>query len=69
MRNRVGRSFLFAIPELWRVLAVLEDAAKPGGDYSPPRSRPDPLRNFIDAMVGMLEAPWTDPAAPKRGRR
>jgi AcrR family transcriptional regulator len=46
------------------ILAVLESAAKPGGGYSAPWGAPDPLRNFIDAMVGMFEAPSTDPAKP-----
>ena len=41
------------------VLAVLEGAAKSGAGYARPWAYPDPLRNFIDAMVGMLEAPWT----------
>lgn len=40
-----------------------------GGGFTKPWSSPDPLRNFIDAMVGMLEAPWTDPQAPKPSRR
>ena len=44
------------------VLAVLEGAARPQGGYAKPWGAPDPLLNFIDAMVGMLEAPWTPPA-------
>jgi hypothetical protein len=38
---------------------VLEGAAKPRGGYAKPWGAPDPLLNFIDAMVGMFEAPWT----------
>jgi AcrR family transcriptional regulator len=43
------------------VLAVLEGAAGESGGYAKPWDSPDPLRNFIDAMVGMFEAPWTPP--------
>ena len=50
---------LFYFSASTAVLAVLEGAAKPGGGFAKPWSRPDPLRNFIDAMVGMFEAPWT----------
>ena len=46
------------------VLAVLEGAAQPQGGYAKPWDAPDPLLNFIDAMVGMFEAPWT----PTKGR-
>jgi AcrR family transcriptional regulator len=41
------------------VLAVLEGAAKPRGGFAKPWDAPDPQLNFIDAMVGMFEAPWT----------
>lgn len=44
------------------VLAVLESAATTSGGYAKPWDAPDPLRNFIDAMVGMLEAPSTEAA-------
>ena len=47
------------------VLAVLEGAAKPDAGYSRPWDSPDPLRHFIDAMVGMLEAPWSAVEADK----
>ena len=43
------------------VFAVLEGAADESGDYAKPWDSPDPLRNFIDAMVGMFEAPATSP--------
>jgi AcrR family transcriptional regulator len=43
------------------VLAVLEGAADESGGYAKPWDSPDPLRNFIDAMVGMFEAPSTSP--------
>ena len=49
---------LFYFSASTAVLAVLEEAAKPGGGYAPPWNGPDPLRNFIDAMVGMFEAVW-----------
>jgi AcrR family transcriptional regulator len=51
---------LFYFSASTAVLAVLEAAAKPGGGFAKPWNRPDPLRNFIDAMVGMFEAPWTE---------
>jgi len=65
---------LFYFSASTAVLAVLEGAAKPGGGYAKPWDMPDPLRNFIDAMVGMFEAPWTgaerpDRVSPSRGRR
>jgi AcrR family transcriptional regulator len=60
---------LFYFSASTAVFAMLEGAAKPGGGYATPWRRPDPLGNFIDAMVGMFEAPWTDPRAPKRRRR
>ena len=59
---------LFYFSASTAVLAVLEEAAKPGGGFAEPWSSPDPLRNFIDAMVGMFEAPWTAPGPSKRGR-
>jgi AcrR family transcriptional regulator len=63
---------LFYFSASTAVFALLEGVAKPGGGYAPPWSRPDPLRNFIDAMVGMFEAPWTTPGASvdsKAGRQ
>jgi AcrR family transcriptional regulator len=60
---------LFYFSASTAVLAVLEGAAVPGGGYAKPWNNPDPLRNFIDAMVGMFEAPWTGDDAPKRARR
>jgi len=50
------------------VLAVLEGAAKPRGGYAKPWNTPDPLQNFIDAMVGMFEAPWTPPGRASAGQ-
>jgi AcrR family transcriptional regulator len=50
---------LFYFSASTAVLAVLEGAARPGGGFAKPWSHPDPLCNFIDAMVGMFEAPWT----------
>jgi AcrR family transcriptional regulator len=58
---------LFYFSASTAVFAVLEGAARPGGPAKPWNS-PDPLSNFIDAMVGMFEAPWTG-ASPKRARR
>ena len=61
MPERVrDQRLLFYISASTAVLAVLEAAAKPGGGFAKPWNRPDPLRNFIDAMVGMFEAPWTE---------
>jgi AcrR family transcriptional regulator len=62
---------LFYFSASTSVLAVLEDAAKPNGGYAKPWNAPDPLRNFIDCMVGMFEAPWTggDEASPPRRKR
>ena len=50
---------LFYFSASTAVLAALEGAAQPGGGFAKPWISPDPLRNFIDAMVGMFEAPWT----------
>jgi len=50
---------LFYFSASTAVLAVLEAAAKPGGRFAKPWNDPDPLYNFVDAMVGMFEAPWT----------
>jgi AcrR family transcriptional regulator len=50
------------------VLAVLEGAAIEAGGYAKPWDSPDPLRNFIDAMVGMFEAPWTERQSSSLGR-
>ena len=60
---------LFYFSASTAVLAVLEGAAKPNGGYAKPWDTPDPLRNFIDAMVGMFEAPWTDADPPSQRRR
>jgi AcrR family transcriptional regulator len=59
---------LFYFSASTAVFAVLEAAAKPGGGYAAPWSRPEPLSNFVDAMVGMLEAPWTDREAGRSPR-
>lgn len=48
------------------VLAVLEGASARTGGYAKPWDSPDPLRNFIDAMVGMFEAPWSGSPAAAR---
>jgi AcrR family transcriptional regulator len=64
---------LFYFSASTAVLAVLEGAARPGGGYVKPWTSPDPLRNFIDGMVGMFEAPWTggsaEPSPPPRRAR
>jgi AcrR family transcriptional regulator len=60
---------LFYFSASTAVLAVLEGAVRPGSGYAKPWNSPDPLRNFIDAMVGMFEAPWTGDDAPPRTRR
>ncbi len=64
---------LFYFSASTAVLAVLEGASRPGGGYAKPWNHPDPLRNFIDGMVGMFEAPWTGsadaPSPRKRVRR
>ncbi len=59
---------LFYFSASTAVLAVLEGAVLPGGGYAKPWNRPDPLRNFIDAMVGMFEAPWTGDGPSKQTR-
>jgi AcrR family transcriptional regulator len=41
------------------ILAVLEGAVDESGAYVKPWDSPDPLRNFIDAAVGMFEAPFS----------
>jgi len=41
------------------ILAVLEDAMNEKGTYSAPWSSSDPLTNFVEAAIGMLEAPHT----------
>jgi len=41
------------------ILAVLEGAMNEKGGYSVPWSSGNPLTNFVEAAVGMLEAPHT----------
>jgi hypothetical protein len=60
---------LFYFSASTAVLAVLEGATKPNSGYAKPWDAPDPLRNFIDAMVGMFEAPWTGAGAPSPPKR
>jgi AcrR family transcriptional regulator len=43
------------------IFAVLEGALDENRSYAEPWSAPDPLGNFIDAAVAMLEAPLTSP--------
>jgi AcrR family transcriptional regulator len=43
------------------IFAVLEGALDEKRSYAEPWSAPDPLGNFIDAAVAMLEAPLTSP--------
>ena len=62
------QAVLFYFSASTAVLAVLEEAAKPGGGHASPWNTPGPLHNFIDAMVGMFKAPWTEPD-PSRRRR
>ena len=45
------------------IFAVLEGALDENRSYAEPWSAPDPLGNFIDAAVAMLEAPLTSPIA------
>jgi len=41
------------------IFAVLEGALDENRNYAEPWGSPDPLRNFVDAAVAMLEAPLT----------
>jgi AcrR family transcriptional regulator len=41
------------------ILAVLEGAVDDSRAYVKPWDSPDPLRNFVDAAVGMLEGPFS----------
>ena len=48
------------------IFAVLEGALDENANYLEPWSAPDPLCNFIDAAVAMLDAPLTSPLGDLR---
>jgi AcrR family transcriptional regulator len=73
-----GQRLLFYFWASSSIFAVLEGALDENHSYAEPWSAPDPLGNFIDAAVAMLEAPLTSaiedirkgssaPKAPKQG--
>lgn len=54
-----GQRLLFYFWASSSIFAVLEGALDENHSYAEPWSAPDPLGNFIDAAVAMLEAPLT----------
>ncbi len=54
-----GQRLLFYFWASSSIFAVLEGALDENRRYGEPWAAPDPLGNFIDAAVGMIEAPLT----------